>query len=96
MNLDDQICYCFHVPLRKLVHFARREQPQRASQMSQCLGAGTGCGWCIPILKKIHEQARAAGEPAAPALPDGLPETADAYAAGRKAYLKSPEKNVFE
>jgi len=54
MGPDDLICYCYRVPLRKLVNFARREQPSRASQMSQCLDAGTGCGWCIPILKRIH------------------------------------------
>ncbi len=27
--------------------------------MSNCLGAGTGCGWCIPILVRIHEKALA-------------------------------------
>src|ERR1043166_3814994 len=56
VNLDDKICCCYHVSLRKLVNFARRERLQRASQMSQCLGAGTGCGWCIPILKRSEER----------------------------------------
>lgn len=96
MNLDDKICYCYHVPLRKLVNFARREKLQRASQMSLCLGAGTGCGWCIPILKKIYEQTRnerqAADEDSA--IPE-LPSSADAYAAARKAYLTSDSKNTF-
>ena len=55
MRADDMICYCFRVSQRKLVNFARRERPQRASQMSQCLDAGTGCGWCIPFLKRIQE-----------------------------------------
>ena len=54
MNLDDRICYCYHVPLRKLVNYARRERPARASMMRECLDAGTGCGWCIPFLKRIH------------------------------------------
>lgn len=53
MNLDDEICYCFHVTQRKLVNFARRELPKVPSQMSECGGAGTGCGWCIPFLKQI-------------------------------------------
>jgi NAD(P)H-nitrite reductase large subunit len=56
MNLDDKICYCFHVTRRKLENFVRREQPRVASQMSQCGGAGTGCGWCIPFLKRIFSR----------------------------------------
>ena len=59
MNLDDQICYCYHVSMRKLVNFARRERPRRASQMTGCLGAGTGCGWCIPFLRRIAENPEA-------------------------------------
>jgi NAD(P)H-nitrite reductase large subunit len=27
--------------------------------MSECFGAGTGCGWCRPYLKKIFEQFQA-------------------------------------
>jgi NAD(P)H-nitrite reductase large subunit len=50
---DDNVCYCYRVSLRKLVNFARRERPARASQMSRCLDAGTGCGWCIPFLVRI-------------------------------------------
>ena len=94
VNLDDKVCYCYHVSLRKLVNFARRERPQRASQMSQCLGAGTGCGWCIPILKKIFEESRStvADEPAA--LSD-LPETAEQYAESRRVYLGTEQKNTF-
>jgi NAD(P)H-nitrite reductase large subunit len=29
--------------------------------MSQCGGAGTGCGWCIPFLKQIFRQAPEGG-----------------------------------
>ncbi len=54
MEPDDLICLCYRVSLRKLVNYARRERPSRASQMSQCLDAGTGCGWCIPFLKRIQ------------------------------------------
>ena len=56
MNLDDKVCYCFHVTRRKLENFVRRERPQVVSQLSQCGGAGTGCGWCIPFLKQIFNQ----------------------------------------
>jgi len=79
---DDNICYCFRVSLRKLVNFARRERPQRASQMSLCLDAGTGCGWCIPYLVKIWKD------------PEGvrIDEEPDAYAASRMAYHTELQK----
>ncbi|GIW82066.1 MAG: hypothetical protein KatS3mg105_3873 [Gemmatales bacterium] len=56
MDLDDKICYCFHVTRRKLENFVRIEKPKVASQLSQCGGAGTGCGWCIPFLKQIFQR----------------------------------------
>src|SRR5262249_43483135 len=62
MNLDDKVCYCFHVTRRKLVNFTRRNKPKVASQLSECGGAGTGCGWCIPFLKQIYKQAAEGGE----------------------------------
>jgi len=52
VELDDRICYCFHVRKRKIVNFIRITRPRRASQISECGGAGTGCGWCVPFLKK--------------------------------------------
>lgn len=56
MDLDAKVCYCFHVTQRKLLNFLRREKPRVASQLSQCGGAGTGCGWCIPFLKQLFQQ----------------------------------------
>ena len=53
MDLDENICLCFHVSLRKVKKFIRLEKPVRASQISQCYGAGTGCGWCRPFLEKL-------------------------------------------
>jgi bacterioferritin-associated ferredoxin len=79
MNADDPICHCYHVSLRKLVNFAQREQPLYASQMSECLGAGTGCGWCIPYLCQIAEAVRC-GRPVHFEL------TSEQYAAARQAY----------
>lgn len=103
MNLDDDICYCYHVPMRKLLNFARREQPVRASQMSNCLGAGTGCGWCIPILRKIHEQVcmeqrgqtESGQEGAPPPEIGGLPDRAADYGEARRKYLESGRKHQF-
>jgi NAD(P)H-nitrite reductase large subunit len=56
MELDDLVCYCFRVPKRKIVHFIRQRRPKRASQVSECFGAGTGCGWCIPFLIRLHRE----------------------------------------
>ena len=61
MDLDAKVCYCFHVSRRKLVNYARLYQPKVASQLSQCGGAGTGCGWCIPFLKQIFRQTAEGG-----------------------------------
>lgn len=56
MNLDDKVCYCFHVNRRKLVNWVRLNEPKVPSQLSECGGAGTGCGWCIPFLNQIFRQ----------------------------------------
>ena len=56
MELDSTLCFCFHIPKRKVVNFVKQTRPKRASQISECFGAGTGCGWCIPFLKQIHWQ----------------------------------------
>lgn len=90
MGPDDKICYCYNVPYRKLWHFARREHLQRASQMSECLGAGTGCGWCIPLLKRIFEAS------AAEAGAVDIDMTPEEYAAARKDYIQTQQpKNRF-
>jgi NAD(P)H-nitrite reductase large subunit len=57
MDLDAKVCYCFHVSQRKLLNFIRINRPRVPSQLSDCGGAGTGCGWCIPFLKQLHQQA---------------------------------------
>jgi NAD(P)H-nitrite reductase large subunit len=78
MSPDDEVCYCFHVSRRKLVNFARRRKPKVPSQMSECGGAGTGCGWCIPFLKQIFRKESA-----------GLDElTSDDYARRRAEYVR--------
>jgi NAD(P)H-nitrite reductase large subunit len=53
---DDTVCFCFHVSLRKIETFCAVEKPQAASQISDCLSAGTGCGWCVPMLRHIHKR----------------------------------------
>jgi bacterioferritin-associated ferredoxin len=81
MELDDNVCLCFRVSKRKLLNFARREKPKVASQLSQCGGAGTGCGWCVPFLKKLFLQSADGGSEETP--------TAEEYARQRAEYVKS-------
>jgi NAD(P)H-nitrite reductase large subunit len=88
---DDELCLCFHVTRRKVENFLRVERPRRVSQISECFGAGTGCGWCRPFLQKLFD-AYAAGEDAE--FPD-----AAAYAAQRADYRqkkKDDERSAVE
>jgi bacterioferritin-associated ferredoxin len=79
---EEELCVCFHVKRRQIAKFLRLEEPRHASQCSECYGAGTGCGWCIPFIEKMFEQHQAGVE-----HPDiGLdPEE---YRARRKDYLR--------
>ena len=81
MELDDELCLCFHVTRRKVENFIRVEQPRRVGQLAECFGAGTGCGWCRPFLKRLFEASK--GQPAAEGE---LPSAAD-YARGRSDYV---------
>jgi bacterioferritin-associated ferredoxin len=85
MELDDELCLCFHVSKRKVLNFLQVEKPRRASQMSDCFGAGTGCGWCRPYLRKLFEAAQKNQPEQADA---DLPDAAN-YAAGRTQYVQS-------
>lgn len=82
MNKEDDVCLCFHVTLAKVEAYLRREDPPVASLISECLGAGTGCGWCVPQLEKLHElhQKR---------LPLELSQSASDYAQGRDVYRQA-------
>ncbi len=62
MSSDQKVCYCFHVYRQKLVKYVRLENPRVPSQLSECGGAGTGCGWCIPFLKQIFHSVRDGSE----------------------------------
>lgn len=56
MDADDHVCLCYRVSLRKIRGYLAREDPAVASLISECLDAGTGCQWCVPFLKELHEQ----------------------------------------
>lgn len=83
MQLDDEVCLCFHVTKRKLQNFLRVEKPRRVAQMSECFGAGTGCGWCrkyMTVMFEVHQAGLAA--------PTEDPAALD-YAKSRATYIKS-------
>ena len=84
MEPHDEVCLCFRVPLKKLQTYLKTENPSKASLLSECLGAGTGCGWCVPYLEKLHEL-HVAGEPL------DLNQPAESYAENRKAFHKTGE-----
>ncbi|MBG80284.1 MAG: (2Fe-2S)-binding protein [Phycisphaerae bacterium] len=84
MDPDDHVCLCFHVSLRKLRAYIKREKPKVPSQLTECLGAGTGCQWCVPFLKKLHRQWEAGEEPELPVSPES-------YAKRRAAYRERQE-----
>ena len=87
MNPDDDVCLCFHVPLCKIRTYLALEDPPVASLISDCLGAGTGCQWCVPFLKHLHAQ-HMRGE-----TPD-LRISPQEYAASRLTYHKTGERDV--
>jgi len=84
MKPDDEICLCFHVSRRKVEQFIRVERPRRASELSRCYGAGTGCGWCRGYLKSMLYLA----ENDRVDLPD-----AETYAGGRSRYRDAKDRS---
>ena len=79
MDDDDNICLCFRVSKRKVIQYLRVEKPRVASQLSQCYGAGMGCGWCRPFLEKLFNDAN----PESVDLPNPV-----VYADQRRLYRK--------
>ncbi len=68
------------------MNHSRIHQPSVASQLSECGGAGTGCGWCVPFLRKHFEATQT----------DSAPEisiSAAEYAANRDRYLQEKKKS---
>ncbi len=86
MRDDDHVCLCFRVSKRKIVNFLQREKPARASQISECLSAGTGCQWCVPFLKNLHQQVQDGV-----ATPD-LPVSPAEYAERRANYRRTGDR----
>ena len=86
MNDDDKVCLCFNVSKRKIVSYCKREKPPVASLISECLSAGTGCGWCVPFIKDLHQQTlQGISEP-------DLPMSPEEYCSKRSAYRNDKKK----
>ncbi len=83
MDPDDHVCLCFHVSQRKIVNYCKRERPRHVSMISECLSAGTGCGWCVPFIVKLHQQVMDNVE-----NPD-LPVSPEEYARKRARFRKT-------
>ncbi len=67
---------------QKILNFIRVHKPRRASQISECGSAGTGCGWGRPFLEKDFSESVAGGV----TVPDDM--TPDKYAALRATYVR--------
>jgi bacterioferritin-associated ferredoxin len=88
MDLDEELCLCFHVTQRKVVNFLRIERPKRASQLADCQGAGTGCGWCRPFLERLFDASQKVASPDDAAASAALPSSM-AYARQRGRYIEA-------
>jgi NAD(P)H-nitrite reductase large subunit len=86
MHPDDEVCLCFHVSLRKIRGYLKREDPPVASLISECLSAGTGCRWCVPFLKHLHAQHMRGEEP-------DLKVSPERYTKARLKYHKTDERD---
>ena len=85
MDPDDHVCLCFHVSLRKIRAYLKRENPPVASLISECLSAGTGCMWCVPFLKHLHAQHMKGVEP-------DMRMSPEQYARERLVYRETGER----
>lgn len=86
MKPTDHVCLCYRVELGKVCKYLEREDPPVASLISECLDAGTGCGWCVPYLEELHRKHQS-GEPL---TIEGSPEN---YAENRQVYKQSKSKD---
>jgi len=85
LELDDELCLCFHVTKRKVINYLRVEKPRRPGQLADCFGAGTGCGWCRTTLRRLFDEYQGV----ASAEAEAAEPTAAEYARGRTQYVKA-------
>ena len=88
MELDDEVCLCFHVTRRKIRNYLRIEKPARVGELSHCFGAGTGCGWCRKYLQALFDASRGKCEE----LNDYDTLSREDYASSRGSYIAAGKK----
>ena len=88
MEPDDELCLCFHVTKRKVTNYLRIERPRAVAQLSECYGAGTGCGWCRPFLRQMFEQWQKTSSEDPNSVGVDLPSATD-YSKERADYVRS-------
>ncbi len=89
MQVDDELCLCFHVSWRKVINYIRVHKVKLPSQLAECQSAGTGCGWCRAAMRRLVARI-AETPPDSEDLQRWLNEAYPAstvYAAARRDYL---------
>ncbi len=81
MQADDELCLCFHISCRKVLNYIRIHRVRLPSQLAECGGAGTGCGWCRKQMQKLLVQCQES------------PPAADEIEAWLAA--RTPQKSVY-
>lgn len=56
MEIDDELCLCFHVTWRKVINYIRIHKIRVPSQLAECQSAGTGCGWCRKAMRRLVDK----------------------------------------
>ncbi len=88
MQADDELCLCFHISCRKVLNYIRIHRVRLPSQLADCGGAGTGCGWCRKQMQKLLAQCQEA-PPAADQIENWLAARTpqrSVYSEGREKY----------
>ena len=94
MKPDDELCLCFHITWRKVVNYIRVHNVTRPSQLHECGGAGTGCGWCRKQLTKLTTEIQQY-PPTSDTIEEWLDDRSpnkELYAEGRQKYRDSLPK----
>lgn len=93
MQADDHLCLCFHVTWRKVINYTRVHQVRVPSQLAECQGAGTGCGWCRRAMRRIVDRADSLPDDPDEVerwLAEDFPASAE-YAQGRKKHIQDKD-----
>lgn len=97
MDADDELCLCFHVSWRKVLNYIRVHRIRTPSQLHECGGAGTGCGWCRKQLERLTALC-AENAPSPDAIDEWLKlqtPNKKKYSEGREVYRAKKESGLI-